>query len=88
MLELLPPELTLEVLSHLSVFSLRSLRHVSRRWNTFITANEQAIYRQAAYFHDFTTFQDLSLEDTLTLRRGSPWEGVVGWKDFCEFLYL
>ncbi|KAI0040438.1 hypothetical protein FA95DRAFT_1599422 [Auriscalpium vulgare] len=84
MLDLLPPELILDVLSRLSVFTLRSLRLVSHPWNIFISLNQQAIYRQAAYLHQYTIPDNETLQEAILYHPGSPWRDAVDWQDFCK----
>ncbi|KAI0056022.1 hypothetical protein BV25DRAFT_1921346 [Artomyces pyxidatus] len=84
MLGLLPPELILDVLSSLSLQCLLSLSLVSRQWNSFVAANEETVYRQAAHLHDFIRSAYSSLQDALRERHGNPWRGAISWKDFCR----
>jgi len=85
MLQTLPSELVIEILSNLSVKSLFQLRLVSRQWHGFISANEALLYRHASHFHNFIANSDLSLDVVMQDHLGDMWNGMENWKDFCEY---
>jgi hypothetical protein len=82
MLDILPTEVTLSVLSHLPILSLLSLTVLSRRWFDLFTRNQSVIFRSAALFHEYIQPGIIFLEDALS--KGRPWAGSTSWKDFCE----
>ncbi|KAF8271010.1 hypothetical protein EI94DRAFT_653470 [Lactarius quietus] len=77
MLHALPAEVTLNVLSHLPILSLLSLRLLSRQWSNFFTAHKSVIFHGAALYHGYippgTLFPDL--EDVLSVNTGRPLAG-------------
>lgn len=86
MLLTFPLDISLYVLSFLSIRDLRSLQLVSRGARSLVNDNEQTIYHQAAILHRFA-LSETSLEDIKSKesRRG-PWlGGVESWKEFCAF---
>jgi len=84
MLHVLPPELTLTVLSYLPIPSLLSLPLLSRQWLDFFFTNQSAIFRRAALLHEYIQAETLLLEDALSVNTGRPWAGSTSWKDFCK----
>jgi hypothetical protein len=83
MLDVLPSELSLNVLSYLPISSICSLFILSRQWHHFLVANQWSIFCRAAILHGFIQ-PGLQLEDALAQHMGSPWEGSIDWKDFCK----
>lgn len=47
-LHLLPSELVLDVLQHVSLADLSSLRRLNKAWNELVTSNEDSIFKQFA----------------------------------------
>ena len=84
MLDILPNEVILIVLSHLPLPSLLSLHVLSHRWLHFFDRNQSAIFHSAALLHDLIQPGTLLLEDALSTKTGSPWTGSTSWKDFCK----
>ena len=84
MLHVLPVELSFDVLSYLSLQTLCPLPTLSREWFNFFSHNQSTIFRNAAIFHGYTHPGTYLLEDALSQHKGSPWEGVTDWKDFCR----
>lgn len=84
MFPVIPPEVTLSVLSHLPIPSLLSLLVLSHQWFDFFTAHESEIFHRAAILHEYVKPETLLLEDALSVYTGRPWAGSTGWKDFCE----
>ncbi|CAL1711315.1 unnamed protein product [Somion occarium] len=84
----LPPELLLNILQYLPVQCLNGMMKLSREWRTFFTANEAAIYRNAALVHHFVPSIDISLEDAKCLYAGHLLENVGNWRSFCCHLFL
>ncbi|KAH9042977.1 hypothetical protein EDB84DRAFT_1436286 [Lactarius hengduanensis] len=83
MLHVLPPEVTLSVLSHLPISSLLSLQVLSYQWLDFFTANQSVIFHGAALLHGYIQPGTMFLEDVLFVNMGRPWAGSTSWKDFC-----
>nr|GAT56698.1 predicted protein [Mycena chlorophos] len=81
----LPPELTLDILSHLTVPSIQALCSVSRGWHALIRTHEAAIYRALA-LREFsvpsriTTFDELTDSKILSSRSLAA---STDWKSFC-----
>jgi hypothetical protein len=84
MLDILPAEVTVNVLSHLPIPSLLSLPGLSRKWFDLFTRNQSAIFHSAALLHEYIQPGTLLLEDALSVNKGRPWAGSTSWKDFCE----
>ena len=84
MLDILPTEVTLSVLSNLQIPSLLSLSVLSRQWFNFFATNQSAIFHTAALLHEYIQPGILLLEDALSVNTGTPWAGSTSWKDFCE----
>jgi hypothetical protein len=47
-LTILPPELVLEIVSHLPLTSIPALRRTSREWHELIKGNEEGVFRGMA----------------------------------------
>ncbi|KAI9000776.1 hypothetical protein BD414DRAFT_12568 [Trametes punicea] len=78
----LPADISLHVLSYLSLHDLCHLRLVCRRIHAFFEAHEEPIYHQAAIYHHFVRPQT-SLEDVADAHE--PWlGGVRDWKELCR----
>ncbi|KAI0287198.1 hypothetical protein BC826DRAFT_1119604 [Russula brevipes] len=84
MLQILPVEISIAVLSYLPIPSLCSLPAVSREWSHFFSVNRSTIFHNAAVLHEYTEPGTLLLEDALSVYSGSPWEGAADWRDFCR----
>ena len=84
MLDVLPADVILIVLSYLPIPSLFSLLVQSRQWFDFFTTNQSPIFRTAALLHEYIQPGTLSLEDALSVNTGRPWAASTGWKDFCK----
>ena len=76
MLDILPNEVTLNVLSHLPIPSLLSLPVLSRRWLDLFDRNQSAIFHSAALLHDLIQ-PGMLLEDVLSVKSGRPWTGSI-----------
>jgi hypothetical protein len=83
MLAILPPEVTLRILSFSPVSSLASLLYLSKEWNGFIAEHESSIYRHSAYLHRLVGSPEANLKDVLLKLGGEMWDDVVSWKEFC-----
>jgi hypothetical protein len=81
----LPPEMTLNVLSHLPIPSLLSLRLLSRQWSDFVNVHQSVIFHGAALYHGYVP-PGTGLEDVLSVTRnmGRPLAGTTSWKDLCK----
>ena len=86
MLDILPVEVTLNVLSHLPIPWLLSLPILSHQWSDLFSTNESEIFHSAAIFHEYIKPEIMSLEDALSVNTGRPWAGSTSWKDFCKSL--
>jgi len=84
MLPVLPPEVTLSVLSYLPIPTLFSLPVLSHQWFDFFTTHESEIFHRAAILHEYIKPEILLLEDALSVNTGRPWAGSTSWKDFCK----
>jgi hypothetical protein len=84
MLTVLPPEVTLSVLSHLPIPTLFSLLVLSRQWFDFFTTNESTIFHRIAILHEYIKPEIRLLEDALSVNTGRPWARSTSWKDFCK----
>ncbi|KAI0252896.1 hypothetical protein BJV78DRAFT_1123843 [Lactifluus subvellereus] len=84
MLDVLPAEVSLDVLCHLPIPSLCSLFILSHQWYDFLSANQPAIFYSAAILHGYIQPGSFQIEDALAQYTGSPWEGSTDWKDFCR----
>lgn len=80
----LPSELVLYVLSHSPIKTVHSLRLVCHQLNDLIQAQETSIYHNAAVFHGFVP-ADAHYDKIYSSR---SLVGVEGWKSFCEFPFL
>ncbi|GBE84157.1 hypothetical protein SCP_0601350 [Sparassis crispa] len=85
MLSLFPTDISLYILSFLSLHDLRSLLLVSRETHHLVADNESTVYHQAAVFHKFVSIRS-SLEDALQVesRRCGWLEGAQSWKELCR----
>ncbi|KAN0127091.1 hypothetical protein V8E53_015109 [Lactarius tabidus] len=81
----LPPEVMLDVLSHLPIPSLLSLRLLSRQWSDFVTAHQSVIFHGVALYHGYVS-PGTGLEDVLSVTRnmGRPLVEAMSWKDLCK----
>ncbi|KAF8257828.1 hypothetical protein EI94DRAFT_1225204 [Lactarius quietus] len=86
MLNVLPTEVTLIVLSHLPIPSLLSLAILSRQWLHFFATHQSEIFHRAALYHEYIPPGTLLLEDALSMNTGKPWAGSTSWKDFCKWV--
>ncbi|OCH92412.1 hypothetical protein OBBRIDRAFT_751376 [Obba rivulosa] len=85
----IPPDITLYILSFLSIPDLRCFSLISRDAHRFVTENEHSIYHKAAVLHKFVE-SETALEQALQVEQiRSGWlAGVRGWKDFCRRWYV
>ncbi|KAI0030343.1 hypothetical protein K488DRAFT_15245, partial [Vararia minispora EC-137] len=89
MLQKLPVEIILQVLSHAPLSVLANLLSVSQAWSALINQYEAAIYRRAAYLHALIDTPEKSLEEAVAHLHGDFWEDVpvVSWKELCPSLF-
>ena len=86
MFSLLPPEISLDIVSDMTVYQIPSLRLVDSVWKQFVDVNENYIYRSAAIHHSFAS--PGSSLDRVTGNKSVPWlDGVASWKVLCR-IYL
>ncbi|KAF4562492.1 hypothetical protein EYR36_004152 [Pleurotus pulmonarius] len=76
----LPNELVLNVLSHAPIKTVHSLRLVCHQMNDLIRTQETSIYHNAAIFHGFVP-ANLPYDKIYSSR---SLVGVDGWKSFCQ----
>lgn len=81
----LPPELILSVLVYLPLQSLHALRRLSREWHDWFDRNNEYIYQQAAFRHNFIPSAYTTLGDAVehTKHLLSRW-AIENWRAFCE----
>ena len=84
MLRILPIELSLSVLAYLPLPTLCSLPTLSRQWCNLFFTNQSTIFHNAAVFHGYIQPETVSLDDALSVYKGSPWDGATNWKGFCK----
>lgn len=84
MLNQLPLELKLKILSHLNVHDLRNVQLVSRSWRSIFVTNEPSIYRHAAYVHALTPDPDISLDEAKDISPPCSMHGVNSWKSLSK----
>ena len=85
LLNSLPPEIVLQILSHLPVSSLAIIHALSRAWNSFLLHHETTIYRYAACLHGIIQ-DDAASFDAATLRQRYSQRvlrNVDSWKALC-----
>ncbi len=80
----LPNELVLNVLSHAPIKTVHSLRLICHQMNDLIKAQETSIYHNAAIFHGFVP-ANLPYDKIYSSR---SLVGVDGWKSFCALPFL
>ena len=87
MLSSLPPDITLYLLSFLSLTDVVKLHALSRDFSDFLAANEATIYHQLAILHHFTA-PGVALEDAVEREQavGGLLDGVTTWKQLCTFM--
>ncbi|CCM01240.1 uncharacterized protein FIBRA_03289 [Fibroporia radiculosa] len=85
MLLTLPSDISLYILSFLSIRDLASLLRTSHQAHGLIEDNHQTVYHQAAILHQFAP-PSISLSDTLlsTSSREKWLDDVTTWKEFCK----
>ncbi len=79
-----PAELVLQILSHVPIRTLNSLRLVCHQLKNIIQAQESSIYRNAAILHGYVPFD--AHYDKIYPPRSLV--GVDGWKSLCEYPFL
>ncbi|KAF8632726.1 hypothetical protein AX15_001722 [Amanita polypyramis BW_CC] len=83
MLNDLPQELLLAIISDLRIPEIANLSYLSRAWNDFIAQNESVIFHAAAILnHDVPRLANTPL-DLLDLYSHRALSGVSTWKDLC-----
>lgn len=89
MLQRLPPELVIHVLSYLHLGTLCALHQVSHQWDNFLSANANVIYYSTAVNHNFVNLPEespSSLNNALERLEDKLWRGVTSWREFCEYI--
>ena len=79
----LPPELVLNVLSHLPIPSIHSVMLGSRFWHQFILTHEWTVYHHAACYHRYVSSVDIPLSEAKALYNGRAIDSVESWREFC-----
>ena len=87
MLDLLPAETILHILSFAPLSTLVTLEAVSKDWTASYKEHFAQIYRNAAVLHGIAPYHDASLEDALQGLSGDIWknEPVEDWKELCAY---
>lgn len=82
----LSTDVSLYILSFLSLPDVLKLHRVSRDIHRFLEDNDTAIYHQLAIAHHFTS-PGVSLDDVVECEqvRGGWLDGVRAWKDLCKY---
>ncbi|PFH53258.1 hypothetical protein AMATHDRAFT_137903 [Amanita thiersii Skay4041] len=83
MLDDLPSEIILTVISYLHLPDIAVLLQLSSAWNALISENESPIYRAAATLHNFIPFSLKSLDDLHTVHSSRALYCVSSWKTLC-----
>ncbi|KZP28040.1 hypothetical protein FIBSPDRAFT_947948 [Athelia psychrophila] len=84
MLDKLPAELQLKVLSFLRLWDLHQVQLISKSWNALFIAHQNPIHRNASYVHGLIPSPNVFLEKAIeTSPRGST-DGVIDWKMFVQ----
>lgn len=86
----LPPELWLEIVSHLSIPDIHAFQRVYKLSDTLIRLNESLIYRGAAIHHGFAPNAVSDIQEVTTnIQRKFDWlSGVKTWLHYCAFARL
>ncbi|KZV74210.1 hypothetical protein PENSPDRAFT_749512 [Peniophora sp. CONT] len=86
MLDLLPAETILHILSFAPLSTLVNLEAVSKDWTAFYKEHFGQIYRNAAFLHGIASHHNASLDDALEGLGGDIWkdEPVEDWKELCR----
>ncbi len=83
MLQKYPVEITLNILSYISIQGLASFPLISSDWNDFFIVNESSLYHSAALLHGFISSEDVSLVEAKSAYAHRAMANVTGWKEFC-----
>ncbi|VDB95628.1 unnamed protein product [Peniophora sp. CBMAI 1063] len=86
MLDILPAETVLLILSFAPLSALVNLEVVSKDWAAFYKEHHVQIYRNAAVLHGIAPSRDASLNEALEGLGGDIWanEPVEDWKELCR----
>lgn len=89
MLDVLPPDIVLIILSYLPIRQLQYLTQLSTDWKQFIETHESNVYHATAILHGFVP-PNTVLEEAAN---GQTWlieccPGIYSWKDLCRLLRL
>jgi hypothetical protein len=79
----LPAEISLQIISHLYLDDLLSLRSVCRFWKDFFGLHESTIYHAASDLHNIIPLRETPLCDLNSMFTERSLIGVDGWKSFC-----
>lgn len=83
MLDLLPVETVLEILSYLPLATLHALPLLSKEWLAFFKTHELPIYYSAALQHRFISATVLNLPDLHKTYADRSLKHVDSWKALC-----
>lgn len=87
MLNTLPAEIILLILSHLPICDISAFRLLSSSWKIFADVHENLIYQSVAIRHSLALPEE-SLEHAKS-GHVIPWlSDVVNWKDLCRYCVL
>jgi hypothetical protein len=83
LLEKLPTETLLLVLSYLSLWDVSNLKLLSRGWRDLIECNEESLYYQLSSFHGLIPSTKFSPKDAI-MSLPNPRPQEISWKSFCK----
>ena len=87
MFQNLPIEVTLTILTHLSLRDIHAFQRVHSSWDEMVRSNEATIYLKAAICHGFARLGD-TLDDAYWKAREDGTSSVASWKEVCESCLL
>ena len=66
------------------LFQCLLIFHSQHQWFNLFSTNQPTIFHNAAVLHGYIQPETVSLDDVLSVHKGSPWDGATDWKDFCK----
>jgi hypothetical protein len=84
-LSILPPELTLRILSTLAVPEITALQASSKQWNNFISVHEDAVYRTVASYLPAVSLSELCRSKAANTVEPEYWSNIETWKQYCAY---
>ena len=83
MLETLPTEITLSILSYFTLREVHTFQLVHSSWDAIIRSNEASVYLDVAINHGFVRPNE-SLEEAHWTAREDGTDGAASWRELCE----